>query len=388
MNLFMNSRARPLRVTTLVLSALSCLVLLPLWCVVLVMLLALEVLFLFRAKTRDAVRGGARPDTGKTTLIVLNWNGRPLLEKNLPSICAAASHDGGAHEVLLVDNGSQDDSVEWVRGNVPGVKILDLGRNLQFARANNVAAERATTDIVVFLNNDVRVEQDFIRPLLDGFREPDTFAVACRTHLVTASGPETDVSRTVALWQHGRWSPSHEPLTSTQAEQPLLPIAWACGGMCAMDRRKFLDLGGFDPLFSPFYYEDFDLSYQAWKRGWRVLLTPASRVHHDHQGSIGRLPTRYVSTVIQRNAILIIWKGISDLKMLAQHLVWCPAIVLRAVEQLGFGHAAWAFAGAVIRLPVVLQRRWSTSTWRARTDSEVQRIMAGGPAAPCAGDRP
>lgn len=384
----MNGHARSLRVTTLALSALLCLVLLPLWCVVLVTLLALETLLLFRTKNRHSLLEGARPDTGKTTLIVLNWNGRPLLERNLPSICAAASHGGGAHEVLLVDNGSQDDSVAWVRANLPSVKILDLGRNFQFARANNVAAEKAATDIVIFLNNDVRVEQDFIRPLLDGFREPDAFAVACRTHLTTATGAESDVSRTVALWQHGRWSPSHEPLTPAQAEQSLLPTAWACGGMCAVDRRKFLNLGGFDPLFSPFYYEDFDLSYQAWKRGWRVLLGPASLVHHDHQGSIGRLSPRFVSTVIQRNALLSVWKSISDLKMLAQHFVWWPAIVLRAVEQLGLLHAAWAFAGAVIRLPVVLQRRWSTSTWRARTDSEIQRILAGGPPATRAGDGP
>jgi GT2 family glycosyltransferase len=65
-------------------------------------------------------------------------------------------------------------------------------------------------------------------------------------------------------------------------------VFWAGGGACAVDRRRFQLLGGFDSLYHPFYVEDTDLSYQAWKRGWKSVLAPGSRVIHKHRGTTGR----------------------------------------------------------------------------------------------------
>jgi GT2 family glycosyltransferase len=76
----------------------------------------------------------------------------------------------------------------------------------------------------------------------------------------------------------------------------LFPTFYAGGGSSAYDRRKFLELGGFDPLLHPFYVEDADVSYMAWKRGWKVLYAPGSIVFHEHRGTIGKRFTRRTST--------------------------------------------------------------------------------------------
>ncbi len=107
------------------------------------------------------------------------------------------------------------------------------------------------------------------------------------------------------------------------------PCAYPGGGSSAFDRRKFLELGGFDELFRPFYYEDTDLGHLAWKRGWKVLYQPASVVHHEHRGTIGKNFTEEsIGVVVKKNAILYCWKNIHDWKMLASHLWACFAASL------------------------------------------------------------
>ena len=78
-------------------------------------------------------------------------------------------------------------------------------------------------------------------------------------------------------------------------------------------QRKFLELGGFDPLLHPFYVEDADISYMAWKRGWKVLYAPGSMVYHEHRGTIGkRFSSHYISRILRKNQILVVWKNIHE----------------------------------------------------------------------------
>ena len=98
----------------------------------------------------------------------------------------------------------------------------------------------------------------------------------------------------------------------------LFPCFYGGGGSCAFDRAKFLDIGGFDHLYRPFYLEDTDLGYMAWKRGWKVLYQPASVVYHEHRGTIGkRFSNAYIQSVLKKNFVLFAWKNIHDWRMLA-----------------------------------------------------------------------
>ena len=93
----------------------------------------------------------------------------------------------------------------------------------------------------------------------------------------------------------------------------LYPCFYGGGGSCAFDRRKFLELGGFDHLLAPFYLEDTDLGYMAWKRGWKVLYQPRSVVYHEHRGTIGkRFTEAQIQAVLKKNFILFCWKNIHE----------------------------------------------------------------------------
>src|SRR5580693_9156554 len=224
-----------------------------------------------RQKSEDT-----RPDVQAASLVIPNWNGKDLLERFLSSWMAAIAHHPGS-EVIVVDNGSTDGSAEWIRANYPAVRLLALPKNLGFGGGSNAGFHAAKNDIVVLLNSDMRVEPDFLAPLLDAFTDESVFAVACQIFFSDPNKLREETGLTQSWWENGSIRVRHR---DDPAIQVPYPCAYGGGGSCAFDRRKFLELGGFDELLAPFYMEDTDVGYLAWKRGWKVLYQPASKVHH------------------------------------------------------------------------------------------------------------
>src|SRR5262249_37076802 len=138
--------------------------------------------------------------------------------------------------------------------------------------------------IVILLNNDMVLDEHFIRPLLDGFAE-SVFAVTGQIYLQDATRRREETGKTSGRFRRGMLELAHEPIFEGDPDREYQPVLWAGGGSTAYDRRKFLALGGFHALFSPAYVEDVDLSYRAWQRGWKSLFTPRSIVHHKHRAS-------------------------------------------------------------------------------------------------------
>lgn len=258
------------------------------------------------------------PRTSAASLVIPNWNGRDLLERFLPSwVEAIANHPGS--EIIIVDNGSTDGSAEWARAHFPEVRVLALERNLGFGGGSNAGFEAAKNDIVVLLNSDMRVEPDFLMPLLSGFTDEKVFAVSCQIFLGDRTRRREETGLTQGWWRDGA-------LRVTHVEDPkvdrIFPCFYGGGGSCAFDRRKFLSLGGFDELLAPFYLEDTDLGFLAWKRGWKVLYQPASVVHHEHRGTIGRnFSPAYIESILQKNYALWAWKNIHSWNRLGPHFL-------------------------------------------------------------------
>ena len=119
-------------------------------------------------KPRKTLPQDTAPDARAASVVIPNWNGRDLLEKYLPSVIAALS-DSPQNEIIVVDNGSEDGSAQFVREHFPQVRVLALERNLGFGGGSNAGFQAARNDIVVLLNSDMRVERNFLQPLLDGF---------------------------------------------------------------------------------------------------------------------------------------------------------------------------------------------------------------------------
>jgi len=142
------------------------------------------------------------PHSDLASIIVLNWNGKELLAEGLPSICEAVRVDGRPHEIIVVDNGSSDGSVEYVQKNFPEIRILALEENLGFAGGNNAGVRAAQHEMVVLLNNDMVVDPGFLRPLLKGFG-PETFAVASQIYLQDPMKRREETGRTKAVFRRG-----------------------------------------------------------------------------------------------------------------------------------------------------------------------------------------
>jgi GT2 family glycosyltransferase len=308
------------------------------------------------------------PKTSVVTIQILNWDGRHLLEEFLPGVLEAA----GPHEVLVVDNGSTDGSVEFVRKHFPKVKIVQLDRNYGFSTGNNRGMEHVRTDVVVLLNNDMAVDRGFLEPLLKPLSDPSVFAVASRIAMADPAKSRFETGRTRGRFEAGLFYLWHDSIEPQEEQTAAVNVFWAGGGACAVDRRRFQLLGGFDSLYHPFYVEDTDLSYQAWKRGWKSVLAPGSRVIHKHRGTTGpKYGDLFVNNTTRRNHYLFVWKNVTDFGMLKKHVFELPRIHGRAISQYGAAFEYRAYLRAILRFPMAIRRRLANVSSYVVSDSEV-----------------
>lgn len=232
--------------------------------------------------------GNHPPEAGSTappevSVILVNYNGRHHLQRCLPALAAT---QGVPFETILVDNGSQDNSVSWVREHHPWVKVLSLGQNLGFGMANHKAIEMARGRYFALLNTDTVVEPSWLAPLVKALENEPQAVAACATlrllhhpNLYNALGG--GMSRLGYGFDRAFGYPyeDHSPL---RVEEVLFPTAAA-----ALFRKEdFLAIGGFDPSFF-MYHEDVDFGLRAWICGKKVLLCRDSVVFHVFGGSTG-----------------------------------------------------------------------------------------------------
>jgi O-antigen biosynthesis protein len=330
-----------------------------------------------RLTSRPELNQDTRPDASSAAIVIPNWNGRDLLEKYLPSVIAAAARVPGS-EVIVVDNGSTDGSAPFIRERFPQVRVVALETNLGFGGGSNAGFKAARHDVVVLLNSDMRVEPVFLRPLLDGFTDERVFSVSCQIFFSDPDKIREETGLTEFWWERGSLRVRHR----TEPEiRELYPCAYGGGGSCAFDRRKFLELGGFDEVLAPFYLEDTDLGYMAWKRGWKNLYQPASVVFHEHRGTIGRrFSEAYIQRVLKKNFLLFAWKNIHDGRRIAGNLFfsWASALLSWLVGDSPERSSLGGIARATLQLPGAMASRLRARRLAEVSDTEAFRRPLGG----------
>jgi GT2 family glycosyltransferase len=235
-------------------------------------------------------------------LAILNFNGRKHLEFLLPTALAEAGRYLGSCRVVVVDNHSEQAELDWIGSQFPEVVVWRAPRN-DFLFSYNEFAKASKADVLLLLNNDLKLCPDFIAPLLRYFAEPDVFAVGATSRdwddrEFTCGPSKLKYSRGFYDWRFDA------------ASQKRQHTFFASGGFMAVDRAKFLELGGFDRLFHPAYCEDVDLCLRAWRRGWPCIFEPQSIVLHRETGSWTGAGKRRVDRMQLRNALLLQWTSL------------------------------------------------------------------------------
>jgi O-antigen biosynthesis protein len=310
------------------------------------------------------------PDNTAASIVIPNWNGKDLLEKYLPSVVLASSCNP-RNEVIVVDNGSSDGSADYLKQHFPEVTTIALKENLGFGGGSNTGFRAAKNDIVVLLNSDMRVAENFLAPLLDAFTAPDIFAVSCQIFLSNPKKVREETGLTQGSWSSGFLRVRHR--IDEVIEKPY-PCLYGGGGSCAFDRKKFLALGAFDELLRPFYYEDTDIGYLAWKRGWRILYQPASHVWHEHRGTIGKkFSPSFIRGVLHKNVLLMLWKNVHDWRRLLEHLgaTYTSALVTMLLGPEGRITSFPGIYRAMLQFPEALIRRWHARDLAALSDEDA-----------------
>jgi GT2 family glycosyltransferase len=217
------------------------------------------------------------------TSIVLSWNRRDDTLACLDALVAQAT-PGATHRVLLVDNGSTDDSVGGVRAAFPAVEIAALPSNVGYAAGANHGIRTALAsgaDWTLLVNNDTVAEPGLVAGLLSATGQP-------RVGMATPTIVHLDAPDRVwpsAGWRR-RWTLAPFDTTVLARGDAPRAVQWATGCCLLVARDLWLDVGLFDERYR-FYYEDHDLCLRAVARGWRILHVPAARIRHRVAGSTG-----------------------------------------------------------------------------------------------------
>ena len=284
------------------------------------------------------------------TLIITNWNGKDLLRECLPSILKAVDFDSKrSYEIMVVDDFSSDDSLKILEEEFPEVTRLKTPFNMGFQRANNHGIEQARSKLVMPINNEIKLDEDALFFLAEHFKKENVFSV---------SGKFFGFDGKTFLYGNrgGYFRNGHFYLYEKAADDESQTL-FACGGAFMVDRKRYLELGGFDNLYHPLYYEEIDLSYRALKRGWEVHYEPKSIAYHKVQSTITKQEKkRSIELISARNNYLFVWKNILDPSLTLQFILFIPLFLIRDLFKLK--SRFWvAFFMALKRMPAALKSR-------------------------------
>ena len=299
----------------------------------------------------------------KVSLVIPNFNGRHLLEKNLPSVIAA-TQGLGETEIIVVDDGSTDDSVEFLKDSFPQVKVLAKEKNEGFSSAVNLGVKNAKGEIIVLLNTDIVPSKDFLSFLLPHFADPEIFAVGCLDESVE-KGKIVLRGRGIGWWQRGF-------LVHQRGEVQKTNTLWVSGGSGAFRKSLWEKLGGLDEIYNPFYWEDIDLSYRVQKSGFKILFEPKSKVIHKHEEGVikSKFSPNQVKKIAFRNQFFFVWKNATDPQIIFAHLLWLPYYLIKALLALD-APFIFGFLAALTKLPQVLKSRQQVKKLFVKSDRRV-----------------
>lgn len=308
----------------------------------------------------------------RPAVYIPNHNGSRHLERVLRSL----REQTRPADVVLVDNGSADDSVALVREGFPEVSVLELGRNVGFGPAINRAARELPADPLILLNNDTECEPRFVEAMLDALDESVQMVAGVLVQerapgLIDSAGIVADATLMGFDYLHG------EPLSAARsAPDPLGPT----GGAALYRRAAFEAVGGFDERIF-LYYEDLDLALRMASAGARCRLAPEARALHAYSASLGAKSGKKFARTGWSRGYMLRRYGVMSHPGLALRALTCEGVICagqllrdRTAKGIGGRLRGWRDAGGLERREVDGAPLLQIST---REAIELRRLRRG-----------
>ncbi len=305
-------------------------------------------------------------------VIIPNWNGRHFLPRCLEALSAQKFADWA---VTVVDNGSTDGSIAWLREHAPFVHVIANTANQGFAAAVNQGIRTSDSEYIATLNNDTEPESGWLEALVSAADSGDRVGM-CASKMLFAARPQIINSTGICIDPVGiawdcRGGEPDRPDSGAPTE-----IFGPCAG-AALYRRAMLDeIGLFDQDFFA-YLEDVDLAWRARLAGWRALHVPAARVYHAHSGTLGE-GSPLKSFLLGRNKVWLITKNYPMpwfLLYLPLILLYDGAAVLHALLAMRDIHALRGRWAGLAGLPQAWSKRRTVQAMRGIDANEWHKIL-------------
>lgn len=243
----------------------------------------------------------------KVTVVILNWNGKNYLQQFLPSVLKSTY---AGVEIIVADNGSTDDSINFLQQHFPNVKILALEKNYGFAGGYNEALKKINSDYYVLLNSDVEVTPGWIEPLVT-LLESDTTIAACQPKILSFHNKNLfEYAGAAGGWldkygypfAKGRIFDVCEQDHSQYNQQE--PIFWASGAALFIRPSAFHQMNGFDAYFFA-HQEEIDLCWRLQLSGYKIFSCPFSVVYHVGGGTLPKGNSRKTFLNFRNNLVML-----------------------------------------------------------------------------------
>lgn len=233
------------------------------------------------------------------SVIIPNYNGKHLLERNLPSVLEALNNSGCNFEIIVVDDFSKDDSIDFIEKFYPSIVLIKCTINGGFSKACNKGLDVAKHELILYLNSDIQLIPDYFDGLFAYFDKPDTFGVMSK--IIGLTGETQDTAR---LFSRNGGKIKANTFFHIKTAGFWTPTAYLSGANALVNAKKMKEMGGFDEIFSPFYYEDFELGLRAWRLGWKCYYHHNTYCIHDHSSTTKNYKTaNWVKSIFLRNRL-------------------------------------------------------------------------------------
>lgn len=209
------------------------------------------------------------------SVIIPNYNGVKLLKEYLPYTIKALK-SVWKWEIIVVDDASTDDSVSFLRNNYPDIIIVQNPENKGFSFTCNNGIKASRFNFIFFLNSDIKLTPEYFTNQWTVFDDEMVFGVMGK--ILEMNSGKTEVAAKYANRVGQKYKISSQ--FYFQDSSQFAPTAFLSGANALVDAAKLKLIGGFDEIYSPFYFEDLDLSVRAWRMGWKCYYDEQSVCYH------------------------------------------------------------------------------------------------------------